>query len=209
MTVMRSFLLITLTVPAQSTPFIAHPVGTSSQFPYWWESIIVGVYFSQMSIIIYFCLGFRCCPFYWGVHYSGMFTRQELTYMQVIGRRGVTSCYHSSKISESQQSLLTEMAICIVERWKKVYATILFLQGAITHTKVLSIFSFSLFSFPQYLQDHGLLRSRNFVTMVTWCNDFSSLLHIGVHTRVWMCSGEAGGMEWGCVILGSSMFFII
>jgi len=72
-----------------------------------------------MSIIIYFCLGFRCCPFYWGVHYSGMFTRQELTYMQVIGRRGVTSCYHSSKISESQQSLLTEMSICIVERWKK------------------------------------------------------------------------------------------
>ena len=43
--------------------------------------------------------------------------------MQVIARRGVTSCYHSSKILESQQSLLTDMAIClaicIVERWKK------------------------------------------------------------------------------------------
>ena len=89
---------------------------------------------------------------------------------------------------------------------RKVWATILFL-GAIMHRKVLSIFSFSLFSFLQYLQDHGSLRSRNFVTMVTWCNNFSSLLHIGVHTRVWMCSGEAGGMEWGCVILGSSMFF--
>ena len=43
--------------------------------------------------------------------------------MQVIARRGVTSCYHSSKILESQQSLLTDMAIClaicIVERLKK------------------------------------------------------------------------------------------
>ena len=39
--------------------------------------------------------------------------------MQVIGRRGVTPCYRSSKISVSQQSFLTEMAICIVERWKK------------------------------------------------------------------------------------------
>ena len=35
----------------------------------------------------------------------------------------MTSCYHSSKILESQQSLLTDMAIClaicIVERLKK------------------------------------------------------------------------------------------
>ena len=89
---------------------------------------------------------------------------------------------------------------------RKVWATILLL-GAITHRKVLSIFSFSLSSFLQYLQDHCLLRSRNFVSMVTWCNDFSSLLHIGVHSRVWMCSGEAGGMGWGCVILWSSIFF--
>ena len=29
------------------------------------------------------------------------------------------SGYHGSKISGSQQSFLTEMAICIVERWKK------------------------------------------------------------------------------------------
>ena len=124
-TVMRSFLLITLTGPVQCT--------VNSRYSRHCRdlelvSLLVrvrnsGVYFSQMSIIIYFCLGFRCCPFYWGVHYSGMFTRQELTYMQVIARRGVTSCYHSSKILESQQSLLTDMAIClaicIVERWKK------------------------------------------------------------------------------------------
>ena len=124
-TVMRSFLLKTLTGPVQCTVnsrYSRHCRDLES------VSLLVrvrnsGVYFSQMSIIIYFCLGFRCCPFYWGVHYSGMFTRQELTYMQVIARRGVTSCYHSSKILESQQSLLTDMAIClaicIVERWKK------------------------------------------------------------------------------------------
>ena len=33
--------------------------------------------------------------------------------------KGVTSCYHGSKISGFQQYFLTEMAICIVERWKK------------------------------------------------------------------------------------------
>ena len=202
---MRSFLLITLTGPVQCTVnsrYSRHCRDLES------VSLLVrvrnsGVYFSQMSIIIYFCLGFRCCPFYWGVHYSGMFTRQELTYMQVIARRGVTSCYHSSKILESQQSLLTDMAIClaicIVERWKKSVGYHLFL-GAIMHRKVLSIFSFSLFSLLQYLQEHGLLRSRNFVTMVTWCNDFSSLLHIGVHTRVWMCSVE-------CMSEGVRMYY--
>jgi len=34
-------------------------------------------------------------------------------------RRGVTSRYHGSGISGFQQYFLTEMAICIVERWKK------------------------------------------------------------------------------------------
>ena len=36
-----------------------------------------------------------------------------------IERRSVTSPYHWSKFSGSQLSLLTETAICIVERWKK------------------------------------------------------------------------------------------
>ena len=34
-------------------------------------------------------------------------------------RRRVTSGYHCTKISGSQQSFLTETVICIVERWKK------------------------------------------------------------------------------------------
>ena len=204
-TVMRSFLLITLTGPVQCTVnsrYSRHCRDLES------VSLLVrvrntGVYFSQMSIIIYFCLGFRCCPFYWDVHYSGMFTRQELTYMQVIARRGVTSCYHSSKFlnlnSLCWQTWLFAWLFALLKDGRKVWATILFL-GAIMHRKVLSIFSFSLFSLLQYLQDHGLLRSRNFVTMVTWCNDFSSLLHIGVHTRVWMCSGE-------CMSEGVRMYY--
>ena len=31
----------------------------------------------------------------------------------------MTSHYHGSKVSESQQSFLIETAICIVEQWKK------------------------------------------------------------------------------------------
>ena len=37
----------------------------------------------------------------------------------VIKRRSVTSRYHGGKISRSQQSFLTETAICVVERRKK------------------------------------------------------------------------------------------
>ena len=28
---------------------------------------------------IYFCLGFSCCPYYWGVRYSGVSARRELS----------------------------------------------------------------------------------------------------------------------------------
>ena len=41
-------------------------------------SIIVGYYFSQM-FVIYFCWGFSCCLYYWGVHNSGVSARRELT----------------------------------------------------------------------------------------------------------------------------------
>ena len=35
-------------------------------------------FFCQRSVI-YFCLGFSCCPYYWCVRYSGVSARQELT----------------------------------------------------------------------------------------------------------------------------------
>ena len=83
----------------------------------------------------------------------------------------MTSLYHGSKISVSQQTLLIETAISICERWNKK----LFLS-AITHRKVMSIFSF--FFCLLYLEDHGLLRSRNFATMATCRNQFLLSLEI-------------------------------
>ena len=56
---------------------------------------------------------------------------------------------------------------------RNVWATVLFLS-AVIHRKVVHV-NFFVF-FLQYLQYHGLLRSRNFATMATWRNDFFSLL---------------------------------
>ena len=80
-------------------------------------------------------------------------------------KRSVTSHYHSRKISGTQQSFLTEMAICtFVERSKKVWVTIFFLS-AIMHRKVIHVHFFHFFL--SHWQDHSLLRSRKFVTMAT------------------------------------------
>ena len=66
----------------QSTPFIADTVGTSSQCPHQRESVIAGVYFSQTSVIWFF-LGFNCCPFYRGVRYNEVSARRELTVLSL------------------------------------------------------------------------------------------------------------------------------
>ena len=49
---------------------------------------------------------------------SAVSTAKWLSYFR-IERRSTMSCHHGSKISGSEQSFLTETAICIVERWKK------------------------------------------------------------------------------------------
>ena len=72
--------------------------------------------------------------------------------------RSLTSRYHGSKISRSQQFFLTETAICIVERWKKSmgYRFVSECNHAQeSHT--------CHFFFLLHLQDHGLLRTRNFL----------------------------------------------
>ena len=47
-------------------------------------------------------------------------TREDLLHEFFIIERGsVTSSYHGTKMSASQQSFLTETDICIVERWKE------------------------------------------------------------------------------------------
>ena len=57
---------------------------------------------------------------------------------------------------------------------RKVWATIL-IQSAIMHRSHACHF-YRFFFFLLYLQDHGLLRSRNFATMATWRKGFSSLM---------------------------------
>ena len=64
---------------------------------------------------------------------------------------------------ESQQSFLTETAIFIIERWKKRLSYRFVPECNHALESYLSFFSFSL----PYLQDHSLLRSRTFATMVT------------------------------------------
>ena len=75
----------------------------------------------------------------------------------------MTSRYHGSKISESQQSFLTETAICIVKRWIKSTGY--------------------SFIFMPYLQNHGSLRARNFATMATGGNDSSFLWPVRMQIR--------------------------
>ena len=70
----------------------------------------------------------------------------------LIERRSVTLCDHGSKISRSQQSFLTEMAIGIVERWKKSMGSRLRNHAQESHTSLFFLF----FSLP-YLQDHATM----------------------------------------------------
>ena len=73
-------------------------------------------------------------------------------------RGSMTSCYHGSKISGSQQSFLIETASCIDEQLKKSIVYRLFLI-AIMRRKVIHVNFFVCFFLPN-LQDHSLLRSR-------------------------------------------------
>ena len=65
-------------------------------------------------------------------------------------------------------SFLIETAICIVERWKKVWRTVLFLSAIMCRKVIHVIFIFFFSIFLPYLQDHVLLRSKNnFATTAT------------------------------------------
>ena len=71
----------------------------------------------------------------------------------LIERRSVTSCDHGSKIFRSQQSFLTEMAISIVERWKKSMGSRLRNHAQESHTSLFFRFFFpAIFAGPCY---HG------------------------------------------------------
>ena len=102
---------------------------------------------------------------------SAVSTAKWLSYYR-IERRSTMSCYYGSEIFGSQQSFLTETVICIVARCKKNMDYFFVVQSC-KRKSWISIFSF--FFCPPYLQDHGLLRSKNFATMATWRSNVSSL----------------------------------
>ena len=77
----------------------------------------------------------------------------------------------------SQQPFLTEAAICIVERWKKSIGY-RFVPEC-NHAQESQTCHFLLLLLP-YLQDHGLLRSRNVATMATFRYRLRLLLSIFV-----------------------------
>ena len=72
------------------------------------------------------------------------------------------SHYHSGKISGTQQSVLTEMAICIVERWKK--SMVYYFVSEYTGKSYMSIF-FVFFSVilarPQFVEIHKICHYGN------------------------------------------------
>ena len=69
-------------------------------------------------------------------------------------------------------TFLTETAICSVEREKTSVGCRFVPECNYTQeSRACRVFLF----LTQYLQDHGLLRSRNFATMATPRNDFSLL----------------------------------
>ena len=74
------------------------------------------------------------------------------------------------------------------ERYGLRWATVLF-PSAIRHRKVKHV-NFFIFFLP-YLQDHGLLRSRNFASMAKWCQQlFPSTQHRcqPLHEQCLFCS---------------------
>ena len=60
----------------------------------------------------------------------------SLPEQRLVIERSVTSHYHGSTISGSEQSFLTEVAICIVKQWKKSMGY-RFVLSAIMHCKVI------------------------------------------------------------------------
>ena len=115
--------------------------------------------------------------------------------------RHVTSHYHGSYISGSQKSFLTKTAIFIIEQWKeKLELPFCSWVQSCTAKSYIHFFLFSL----SYLQDHDLLISRDFATMVTIFNVFSSLLLV----CTWRHGGHVGGQEQKLFSpLGTKLYF--
>ena len=117
-------------------------------------------------------------PFGWKIPHSSdvIFPRTDLFPKE----KGYSHCKVSSTIEKCDLRLprwqfldLLETTIYIVEPWKKRMGYC-FVHECI-HAQGSHKCQFYVF-FCHDLPDNGMLRSGNFATMATWCNDFSSLL---------------------------------
>ena len=87
----------------------------------------------------------------------------------------MTSRYHGSKISGSQHYFgHTTTLLCIFGRWKKSIGYRFVPECNTARESHACHFFLVLSSFLPYLQEHGLLRTRNFTAMATRRNDGSS-----------------------------------
>ena len=86
---------------------------------------------------------------------------------------------------------------------RKVWATVLFL-GAFMHSKVIHVNFFNFFL--PYLQDHGLLRSRNFASMTVWRDDAWRRLVSGADLGGWGAGGVHPPPEMTCGFLIQLVF---
>ena len=84
-----------------------------------------------------------------------------------IERKCVTSSYHGSKVSEFCLSWRRKPFASSIDGI--VWAIVLFLSAIMQSQE--SCHTCSFFCLP-YLQDHGLLRSKNFASMASWSNDW-------------------------------------
>ena len=117
-------------------------------------------------------------PFGWKIPHSSdvIFPRTNLFPKE----KGYSHCKVSSTMEKCDLRLpqwqfldLLETTIYIVEPWKKRMGYC-FVHECI-HAQGSHKCQFYVF-FGHDLPDNGMLRSGNFATMATWCNDFSSLL---------------------------------
>ena len=77
--------------------------------------------------------------------YAGTSQKKQWTYLElyVTERRSVTSHYHLSKISGSQQLFLTDRTICIIEQWMKSMGYAL-VPAAVMYRNVIHVIFFTI-----------------------------------------------------------------
>ena len=109
--------------------------------------------------------------------------------------RSVTSCYHGSKISGSQQSFLIETASCLDERLKK--STGYRFVPKCNHAQKSHTCQFFRVFFPAKFAGPQFVEIQKRITLATWRNVFYFLLPKQFHfqsIQIW--SAPVGYEQW-------------